>query len=160
MGIETIGIRRLYDALGCSLDSSQEIRVSASLSDGKQANLYIGPNPPLGCLALISDKYGIPGRKTTILHTDRDYVSDCYLEISITFEYEAEESVSHGLRDGDQAAKETLLKIANESSQLYEKFIDAISGIIGLKIHRQFVLKPLIDNAFISSGPATSPQFQ
>lgn len=157
MATETLGVRRLYDALGCNVLS--EIRVTASLPDGMQVNLYIGAHPPLGVLKLVSDKYGIPGRKTTILHTDKEYMSDCYLEISVTFKHEADEGASRRLRDGDESARATLLKVANERSPLCEKLIDAISGIIGLKIHRQFVLKPLVENAFISSGPEPVSNF-
>ncbi|MCX7185076.1 MAG: hypothetical protein NTW90_07575 [Nitrosospira sp.] len=153
MGTETVGIRRLYDALGCSVDDGQDICVSGLLPNGKQARLYIGPNPPLGILALESEQYGIPGRQTNLLHVNSEYKSDCFLEISITFEYEADEVLSRGIQNKDQGAREALLQIAKEHSQLFEKLIDAISGIIGLRFHRQLVLKQLVENVFISSGP-------
>jgi hypothetical protein len=159
MGTETVGIRRLFDALGCSVENGQEICVSDLLSGGKQARLYIGPNPPLGILALESEQYGIPGRETKLLHADNKYKSDCYLEISITFEYEADEALSRGIQNKDQGAREALLQIAKERSPLFEKLLDAISGIIGLKLHRQLVLKQLVENVFISSGPEPVSSF-
>lgn len=153
MGTETIGKRRLYDALGCSIGDGQEICIKDFLPDGKQVRVYIGPNPPLGVLALESAQYAIPGRETKFFHSNPEYKSDCYFEIAIMFEFEADETLSQGILNKDQKARESLLQLASSYDQLFEKLIDAISGIIGLKIHRQFVLKQLVENAFISSGP-------
>lgn len=153
MGIETIGVRRLYDALGCGLATEKEIYISGPIADGKNLSVYIGPKPPLGVLTLEAEQYGIPGKESKIFSTNNEYKSDCYLKIVITSEYEASAIISDGILASDKHAREELLGVIKKKSELFEKLIDSISGIIGLKFHRQLVLKPLIENPLILSGP-------
>lgn len=153
MSTEILGVRRLYDALGCDLPDETTIHITGPIADNKKVSVYIGPNPPLGVVALESDQYGIPGKQSKILNANTEYQSNCYLEIVVTTEYEASKELSNRLSNKDKGAREELLGIINKKSSLFEKLIDSISGIIGLKFHRQFVLKPLIENPFILSGP-------
>ena len=81
-----------------------------------------------------------------------EYQSDWFFEISIIFDCTVDDDISNRLRANDKDARETLLAIAKENEQLFEKVIDVISGLVGLKIHRQFILKPLVQSAFVSSG--------
>lgn len=153
MGIEIIGVRRLYDALGCGLGIENEICINMPIVVGKNVSVYIGPNPPLGVLTIEADQYGIPGKQCKMAYTNNEYKSDCYLEIVITMEYEADDKISDGILAKDQHSRQELLGIIGNDSKLFEKLLDFISGIIGLKLHRQLVLKPLIENPLILSGP-------
>jgi hypothetical protein len=153
MGIEIIGVRRLYDALGCGLVTEKEICASGPIDGGKNVSVYIGPKPPLGVLTLEAEQYLIPGKESKLFHANHEYKSDCYLEIVITMEYEASEKISDGILAKDKHAREELLDVIKNKSELFEKLIDSISGIMGLKFHRQLVLKPLIENPIILSGP-------
>lgn len=159
MSTETLGIRRLYDALGCNVQEGQAIHITGNIADGKNVSVYIGPTPPLGVMTLEADQYGIPGKKSKIINTNIDYESDCYLEIVISFEYEVNEEIRNGILAKDKGVREELLSVMNKNTPLFEKLIDSISGIIGLKLHRQFVLKPLIENPLILSGPEPVSSF-
>ncbi len=159
MGIEIIGVRRLYDALGCKVTSENDIHVKGPIVGGKNVSIYIGQSPPFGVLVQEAEQYGIPGRESKILHATPEYESDCYLEIVITYEYEASDKISKGILIKDKDSRDELLGVIGTQSALFEKLIDFISGIIGLKLHRQIVLKPLIENSLISSGPEPVSSF-
>ncbi len=153
MGIEKIGVRRLYDALGCSVFDGVPIQVAGPIGSGKNVSIYIGPTPPLGVMRIEADQYHVPGKQAKIMNTDIGYQSDCFLEIVLSFDYEATEEISSGLLNKDQKSREYLLGIVEKELELFEKLIDSIVGIIGLKFHRQFTLKNLIENSMILSGP-------
>jgi len=159
MSTEILGVRRLYDALGCSVSDSEEILVKGVIAGNKHCSIYIGPNPPLGVMTLEAEQYGIPGKSSKIMNSNADYKSDCFLEILITMEHEVSEELSNGILNKDKDAREELLSIIKNQSNLFEKLIDSISGIIGLKFHRQLVLKPLIENPLILSGPEQVSNF-
>ena len=159
MSTEIIGVRRLYDALGCNSPCEKDIHVKGVIAGGKDISIYIGPNSPLGVITLEAEHYGIPGKKSQLLHTNNEYKSDCYLEIVISIKYEASENISNGILNKDKDAREELLGEIKKDEKLFEKLIDSISGIIGLKFHRQLVLKPLIENPLILSGPETVSNF-
>jgi len=159
MSTEILGVRRLYDALGCNVTDEKNILVKGKIADNKRCSIYLGPNPPLGIMTLEADQYGIPGKESKILNTNIGYKSDCFLEIVITMEYEASEKISEGILNKNKDAREVLLSIIKKQSNLFEKLIDSISGIIGLKLHRQLVLKPLIENSLILSGPEPVSSF-
>ncbi|MGR8981533.1 MAG: hypothetical protein ACU84H_15785 [Gammaproteobacteria bacterium] len=159
MSTEIIGIRRLYDALGCIVTDGKSIHVKGKIAGNKHCSIYLGQNPPLGIMTLEADQYGIPGKQSKILNTDIEYKSDCFLEIVITMEYEASDEVSDGILNKDKNTREELLGIIKEQSNLFEKLIDSISGIVGLRLHRQLVLKPLVENPLILSGPEPVSSF-
>lgn len=153
MSKEVVGVRRLYDALGCSVTDGKDILVKGDIAGNKHCSIYLGPNPPLGVLTLEAEQYGIPGKNSKIMSTNASYESDCFLEILITMEQEVSEEISNGISNKAKEAREQLLCEIKKHSNLFEKLIDSISGIIGLKLHRQLVLKPLIENPLIISGP-------
>ncbi len=159
MGIETLGVRRLYDALGCGVFDGIPIQVSGLIGSGKNVSIYIGPTPPLGVMSIEADQYYVPGKQSKIMNTNIDYQSDCFLEIVLSFDYEATEKISSGLLKKDQESREYLLGIIKKESELFEKLIDSIVGIIGLKFHPQFTLKNLIENRLILSGPEPVSSF-
>lgn len=104
-------------------------------------------------MTLESDQFGIPGKLSNILNSNTDKKSNCYLEILISSDYEVDDKLSNKLLEKDTDAREELLSIAKKQVVLFENLLDSISGIVGLKFHRQFVLKPLIENPLIISGP-------
>lgn len=150
MPVVHIGTRRLYDALGVGAPTSGEILQKVNFASGKNVSLYIGPHPPFGITALEGSQYGIPGRDCLILKTNNEYTAPCFLEVTIS---EPREVTSHQLeliREKNQGVQEGLLQEARKDSEQSAHLLDAISGVLGLRVHRQFVLKPLIENAFLS----------
>lgn len=153
MAIATLGTRRLYDALGIEIVSSTEILEKVELDIGWTVTLYLGKNPPLGILSMEGSQYGIPGQQSVILQTNNNYKASCFLEISVTFPREITTQQLELLKKQDKETRESLLKEAKRHPDLMEHLLDAVSGILGLRIHKQLVLKPLIENEFLSGGP-------
>lgn len=110
-------------------------------------------------MTLYSDQYSVPGRVSTALHADNKYEAECYLELSISFDHNVDDEVSKGLRAKDKKAQEAVLELTESKAVLFGKALDVVSGLIGLKVHRQFVLKPLIQNSFVLSGPEPLSRF-
>lgn len=150
MPIVTLGTRRLYDALGVGTPAIGEIIQKIDLPIGKTITLYLGPNPPLGIMSLEGSQYGIPNRKSIILHMNNEYVAPCFLEITISIPYEIDAQQMAFLKDEHQETREHFLKEASKHFEsLGDLLLDAISGMLGLYVHRQFVLKPLVENCFL-----------
>ena len=159
MAIVTIGTRRLYDALGVETMSPSEIIEKVDLVIGKTVALYLGPNPPLGVMSLEGSQYGIPGRQSLILHTNNEYKATCFLEISITSPQEITTQQLELLKEQDKETRESLLDETKAHPDLVENLLDAVSGILGLRVHKQLVLKPLIESSFLLGGPEPVSSF-
>jgi hypothetical protein len=154
MGIERIGLRRLYDSLGCGIQDASEIKHSFPIARDGEVSFYLGPKPPMGIMALEpSDPYCVPGKQAKVLQTITDYKSDCFLEIAVTFAISVEEHVSLGLTKLEEGAKNLLLSEVEKKRFAFSEVLDTICGLVGLRFHKQFVLKQLIENPFIASGP-------
>lgn len=149
MPIATLGVRRLYDALGVGTSSVGEILHKVTLKAGKTVSVYLGPKPPLGIVSLESSQYGIPGRNSLIFKTNSEYDAPTFLEITIGVPREITPQQMELLKKGDKVTREALLKEANDHFESAEHLLDAISGVLGLRVHRQLVLKLLAENCFI-----------
>jgi len=150
MPIVTLGTRRLYDALGVGTPAVGEILQKVDLAIGKTVTLYLGPNPPLGITSLEGSQYGIPGRNSLILHTNNEYEAPCFLEITISGPREITLQQMDLLKEEHKETRDELLKEARKHLESAEHLLDAIGGVLGLRVHRQFVLKPLVENCFLS----------
>lgn len=160
MGIETVGLRRLYDALGCHVGAADEVMVTFPTMGGRLGKIYIGPKPPLGIRSIEADLYAIPGKETILMKPGVDHKGECFLEICIAFDIQVEDSISTGLLNKEQDANIEILNKVEPFKADLAKTIDLISGLIGLKFHKQFVLKPLIEDFFILSGPVPVFRFE
>ena len=152
MAAMALGWRRLYDALGVTTKGSGDIFEEVQLASGKTLTVYLGPTPPIGIIAIEAGQYGPPGRESLILHSNSEYTSSCFLEVSVTNARDIPQSQFDLLEAGDQAAREELLKEASAETVLFEKLLDVVSGILALRFHRQLVLKPLVEHAFFVGG--------
>jgi len=160
MATERVGIRRLFDALGCGLESTQEIDISFPLLKDFTGSLYLGPKPPLGVMVLEpTDHYAIPGKQCKMMQTSCNYDSSCFLEITAMVDIAEDESVSAGLAKNEESVKNCLLDEIEKRKDVLSSVLDCICGLIGLKFHRQFILKPLFENPFIASGPQPVTRF-
>lgn len=143
----TIGKRRLYDALGVNIDVKNEIFHKVEFTNGKAVSIYLGPNPPLGILSVEGSQYYIPGRNNNLSSYNTKHETPCFLEISF---YSPREIPSNQISLLKQEDKETADKLLKEVSDTDEHLLDAISGALALLVHRQLVLKPLVENPFIN----------
>lgn len=150
MSLVAIGVRRLYDALGVDTSNAGAINLRAAFLDGEEVSLYLGPTPPLGVVSLEGGQFGVPGRSIQILRTDTKYESPCFLEICVAFNREVDAYELERLKSADKGLRDLLLSEGAKKGQEFEHLLDAICGVLGLQVHRQLVLKPLIEHAFLS----------
>jgi len=159
MAIAILGVRRLYDALGVDTSSVGELLQQTTLKTGNTVSVYIGPNPPLGRVSMENSQYGIPGRDSVIFKVNGEYESPSFLEITIGVPREITSQQEELLRGKDKSIQECLLNEANEKLEISVGLLDAVGGMLGLRIHRQLVLKPLIQSCFISGDFESASSF-
>ncbi|MCX5830594.1 MAG: hypothetical protein NT140_01650 [Deltaproteobacteria bacterium] len=137
-----------------------EVQHSFPITGNGEMSFYIGPKPPMGIVAFEpSDPYCIPGKKTNMLKTIPDYKSNCFMEIAVSLSISVTEEVSLGLAKQEKKATDYLLNEVEKEKPTYTKVLDTICGLVGLRFHRQFILKPLVENSFIGSVPVPVSNF-
>ena len=153
--INRIGLRRLFDAKGCSLTVHEEIVVDLTVSESFQARIYLGPKPEHG-IQVVSGipRYMVPGEPFNISNfefnadaTKSSYAGRFFLEISASCAAEPIDSAV-----GSEDIRSKLLKQAEAKKPELQNIIDLVAGIVGLRFHRQFVLVPLDENIFAWEG--------
>jgi hypothetical protein len=159
--LNRIGLRRLFDPKGCSLQSREELSIDLLISERYEARIYLGPKPTHGVQVVTNHpKYLIPGPLVPMgiheIHMDASKSSHpCkfFLEISVSCLVELTPQDSEV-----SSAKEQLLQQAEKRASEFQIVIDLIAGIIGLRFHRQFVLEPLDENVFawVGDNPFTT----
>lgn len=151
MPTATLGMRRLYDALGIELSGIGEISHRLTLADGKSVSVYLGPKPPLGVVILKSAKYGIPNRiSQASFQANQDHPSQCFLEITISAQKEISPEQAVLLKQSDSKTRSLLLAVVEKDREQWQHLLDAISGILGLRVHRQLVLEQLVEGPFVN----------
>ncbi|MBF4988637.1 hypothetical protein [Methylophilus sp. 14] len=103
--------------------------------------------------------YLIPGHKVDILKTDSDYKADCFCEISVTWQRNLNAEEEKLVAIADNTFYHQILAEARESFSEPENILDTTAGALGLAIHRQLVLKPLIEHLFFTGGPQPVSSF-
>jgi hypothetical protein len=160
MGIERAGLRRLYDCLGCGIKGEQDVNHSFHITQDGEVFFYLGPKPPLGVVAFeSSDVYYLPGKQAKMLQTISNYKSDCFLEIAVSFTIPVDKHVSMGLAKQEEEAKAIILNEVEKNKSTFTRVLDTICGLVGLRFHRQFILKQLVENSFIASAPVPVSRF-
>ena len=149
MPILISGIRRLFDALGVKPSQAGAVLYEGSLTSGKNLSVYIGATPPLGVVSLEAEQHHIPGRESVLLRVDDKYKAPCFLEICISTSQEITVAEMELLKSEDAGTREKYLNLADTNLEITEQLLDVIGGLLGLRVHRQLVLKPLIQSAFL-----------
>lgn len=157
-----IGLRRLFEAPGCSLSNREEVAVDLIVSEHFHVRIYLGLRPEHG-IQIVSGapKYLIPGSPMALSEftiasdaTTTQHSGKFYLEIAVS---RPAESTNPDIEPGK--VREELLRQAQSSAPEFSNIIDLIAGIIGLRFHRQFILEPLDENTFAWEGETPSRNF-
>lgn len=150
MPTATLGIRRLYDALGVEIAGAGAISHRVTLASGKNLSVYLGPTPPMGVASIDGGGgYGIPNRASHLFRLNHDYKAPCFLEVTVSTQREITPEQLRLLQQEHEGTRSALL-VEAERDEVAQHSLDAISGILGLLVHRQLVLKQLVENPFIS----------
>ncbi|GHO98714.1 hypothetical protein KSF_087620 [Reticulibacter mediterranei] len=154
MPIEQVGYRRLYDAMGCSIQGRDEIHITFPFEGIFQVEIYIGSTPRFGISTETNDDYyaypGIVNHKNPPSYyedvTQSSYPRHFFTEICCFRDIEISEALSKAFHCQNKRARAEVLKIVENDAAVYRRIADLVGGIIGLKFHRQFVMELLNEN--------------
>lgn len=151
-----VGYRRLYDAVECSIANRKEIHITFPYGSHHQVKLYMGPQP----------RFGISGEQhstrylteSMTVNSNFSYQADArqsshprtfFTEIACLRDIEVEKDLSEAFHRQEPQATEELLRLVEKEADEYRGIADLISGIIGLRFHRQFIIG-LVNENFIA----------
>jgi hypothetical protein len=165
MARETVGYRRLYDAMGCSLAEGDELRLQLSMS-AITAEAYVGPKPRFGISLASGEEFIIPGAQATLMKSEHhddpgksSYPRRFFTEVCCSLEVETPDEVSAAFHQKDQKAQNAILAMADGRTKDLKNTADFVAGVIGLRIHRQFVVKLVCENLYALREDAPVIQF-
>jgi hypothetical protein len=153
----SIGVRRLYDAMGCSLDNQQPFTLVFPFGDHLQMELYMGNKPKFGItIETEHDKYLIPGEHSRMGRyeyqadaTQSSYPRNFFMEIICSQEEEVSDELFAAFYRNDQKANLELLRRAETHKDDFKVAMDFICGVLGLRFHPQF-LQELLNENFVA----------
>lgn len=154
-----IGYRKLYEAGGCEIQGPAELCFDIPLKNRLTAHVTIGPKPRFGIWIIKSEKY--------LLHTrthqqDAKFFADAtesnsevkfFTEIAILFKEEVSRKLVAQLGDTKSGASTKLLNLAKKRAKELERSAEYVAGLLGVRVHRQFVLEPLNQNFVVARTP-------
>ncbi len=152
-----IGYRYLFDSKGCSISGREEATINLVVSEKYDVQIYFGPKPRYG-IQSVSDcsKYFIPGTKVPL--GTYEFKADAtqssrhgpfFLEIVVSIE--ANEVVSD-----NGTIRDLLLKQSEGRRDEFKNIINLVAGIIGLRLHRQFILELINENVLVWEGEVSA----
>ena len=148
-----IGYRYLFDSKGCSLSGCEETKINLVVSEKYNVQLYFGPKPKYG-IDIVSDfsKYIIPGTTMPLMKLEfRNKTNQSSKHGPFFFEIVVSIRIKITASDNDNM-RALLLKQAETRRDEFKNVINLVSGIIGLRCHRQFVLELLNENTLAWEG--------
>jgi hypothetical protein len=154
------GFRRLYDAIGCSLAEQKELTLSEiNITSKISGAIYLGPTPRFGIALEDSNKYIVPGEQNICFkaqyHRDvskSGYPRSFFLEIFVFKDFEVPEDIFHAFYAKDSQAQGALFQLVENEGENFKAVMDLLAGIIGLRFHRQFVIKLINENLVALRG--------
>ena len=149
-----IGARRLYDSMGCSLVNQQTFTLVFPFGDDLQMEVYMGNKPKFGItVETENDGYIIPGGQSRMgsytYHADATqspYPRNFFTEIICSQEEEVSDELFAAFYRNDQEASQELLRRAETHIDDLKVAMDFICGVLGLRVHPQFIQKVLNEN--------------
>lgn len=153
----TVGYRRLYDALGCSIETAEAFQLGLRMSDALHAEVYLGPSPRFGItLQSASDSFLVPGEAPVATRLEHQADSSksthprrFFTEVACLLKVEATDELAIRFLNKESSAQEELLALAEKNGELLKDAIHLLAGTIGLKFHRQFVIRVLSENYLV-----------
>lgn len=160
---ERVGYRRLYDAIGCSLAEGSELRIEFPMRSPLSAQVYLGPKPSFGIsIQTAGDGFIVPGEENVLVKVEHksdasqsSYPRKFFTEVCCSLEVNVPEDVSAAFHQKDTKARDEVLRLAEEHEAALKNTADFVAGVVGLRFHRQFVIKVICENfyALREDGP-------
>tara|TARA_R110001592_G_scaffold194934_1_gene442574 strand:- start:1539 stop:2642 length:1104 start_codon:yes stop_codon:yes gene_type:complete len=154
-----IGYRKLYQAGGCEIQGQDKLCFEIPLKNRLTARVTIGPKPRFGIWIIKSEKYFL---HTTPHQQEAKFFADAtdspspvklFTEIAIIFKTDVNRKIFAGLNDTNSGASTKLLNLAKKRAKELERSAEYVAGLLGVRVHRQFVLEPLNQNFVVDRKP-------
>jgi hypothetical protein len=158
-----VGLRRLYDAIGCALAGQEELSSTFPIGDDLEGLVYMGPKPPSGIWVTQGDKYIVPGEMSTLakveFHQDAgqsSYPRSFFTEIGCWFRADIPDELGDAFVRGESDARNSVLALTDGRHDELTSALDLLAGVIGLRFNRQFVMERINENpvAFVGEQRA------
>jgi len=152
-----IGYRRLYDAVGCSIANQEAVDMTFPIGEHLQVRVYIGPKPIHGIVVIdkedadykVTSEFDNFGKTSYYKDaTQSGYSGTFFTEIIISCNVEVSTELLEAFHRRDTTAASKIFRLA-ETREDFRPTADLISGIIGLRFHKQLVLK-LLNEHFLA----------
>lgn len=158
MATVLLGIRRLYDSVDCKLHKEPELAISQPHGQGGRLLVYMGPRPRFGIWIDSHNKYITHfGDSEPIVAkhfpdaAESGYPRTFFTEIAVFAPATISDEQIEALDRDDRAARDRLLVRSDALRPTLSAKIDLIAGAIGVRIHRQFVMEPVSEEAVVVS---------
>lgn len=149
-----IGYRRLFEAVECSIADADHIRVDKQLINGHFLHLYLGPNPIFGKMVATGRAKYVTRNPMPFHMAPYEPLSNpphgFYTEIICCEEIQIPDDEYSKIENNDVSLKEKYLKKARDNEEKYKVIVNWFAGMIGLRLHRLFVVEPIVENYFVS----------
>jgi len=140
--------------MGCSLFNQQPFTLVFPFGDHFQMEIYMGNMPKFGITVETEhDEYFIPGEQSKlgryIYHADASqspYPRNFFTEIICSQEEEVSDELFAAFEREDPEASQELLRRAETNKDDLKVAMDFICGVLGLRVHPQFIQKLLNQN--------------
>ena len=157
-----IGLRRLYDAMDCSLSGREEWAKSLLLGPDLKCELYLGPKPRYGIEIVDESRDKYIG--ATVSPTWKvDYHSDAtqsgyprtfFTEIACLAKVAVSAELADAFYKSDAVAGNQALSMVDARAQELGTVLDLLAGSIGLRFHTQLVKKLINEHAIAPKEPS------
>jgi hypothetical protein len=122
-------------------------------SDHLHVSVYFGPKPQFGLGTREEPRYGVRGGPPVDIKVDyfqdatqSDHPRNFFTEIICWSVVDIAPELAEAFHQDEPAAKKELVQLALGCADISRAAVDMAVGTVGLKLHRQLVIKPLNDN--------------
>jgi len=142
-------------ALGLSLPEPQEIHEEFAFG-GSTVELYVGTRPKYNVSFTRSEGYIIPSDTTEMFHweskcdpSQTPFAGNFFVEMTCFSEATIDSETVGRFHADDKPAREQLARIAATHAPKHSRLLDAVSGVLGLRFHRQLVMRKVHEEILI-----------
>lgn len=148
-----VGIRVLFEPLGCKFSSDEEFTADSQIVTGEFVEVYLGAKPRFGLYLMKNKDFIIPGKpgefveyKYSIDPAEISHPERFFFEVTCLRSLPVDKQLLDRALTGDPNAPGEILQLVTPYCQTLRNIITVIADFLALSIHRQLVLRPLNEN--------------
>lgn len=151
-----VGFSRLYDAGICELLGGENVQFNFLL-DNVSVEAYIGHRPKHSMVSFDPKSHGrsytMPTNETMRL-TGRIalartlHPADLFVELIASQKASVDDALAESFYAKESEARSAVLRIAEGQKTLFDRSLDYVAGVLGLRLNYQFINKPIDSQCF------------